>query len=141
MHRARGIAGVAIALRAAAAFAQGSAPETGPLPEHEGYPLYQRYCAECHGAGADGKGPRAAELEKPPPDLTRLSERLGAPLRLEALTRVIDGRRTLRAHGSPMPVWGEKLAADVPDPALREQGRIRLVQSLAEYLLAIQRAP
>ena len=34
--------------------------------------------------------------------------------------------------------WGEKLAADVPDWHAREEARIRLIQSLAEYLLSIQ---
>ncbi len=89
---------------------------------------------------ADGKGPRAAALDKPPPDLTRLGDPKGEQPRLDALTRSIDGRRTLRAHGTGgMPVWGEKLAEDVPDWHAREEARIRLIQSLAEYLLSIQR--
>ena len=85
-------------------------------------------------------GPRAPDLEKPPTDLTRLGEEKGEALRLDWLTRIIDGRRTLRAHGAgPMPVWGEKLAEDAPDWHTREEARIQLIQSLAEYILSIQR--
>ncbi len=115
------------------------AEERGRNPSHEGYPLYQRFCAACHGLRADGKGPRAVVTSPPPADLTRLAAAPGEAPRLDALTRVIDGRRTIRAHGEgPMPVWGEDLVADVPDPAMREQARIRLIQSLAEYVLSIQ---
>lgn len=114
----------------------------GLNPGHEGYPLYQRFCASCHGVRADGKGPRAMLVSPPPPDLTHLVAARGEAPHLDELTRVIDGRRTLRAHGEgPMPVWGEALVADVPDATMREQARIRLVQSLAEYLLSIQAPP
>lgn len=113
--------------------------ERGPNPDHEGYALYQRLCAECHGVRADGKGVRAPVLHPPPPDLRHLAASRGAPLRLDELTRVIDGRRTIRAHGEgPMPVWGKEIASGVEDPVMREQARIRLIQSLAEYILSIQ---
>ena len=131
---------IAALLLAAGAAAEEGAPATGLNPTHPGHPLYQHHCAECHGVFADGKGPRAAALDKPPPDLTRLGDPKGEQPRLDALTRSIDGRRTLRAHGTGgMPVWGEKLAEDVPDWRAREEARIRLIQSLAEYLLSIQR--
>lgn len=102
--------------------------------------LYRSLCAECHGEDARGDGPKAPKLEPAPPDLTRLADVDPALLRVEVLSRVIDGRRTVRAHGqSRMPVWGEQLAPGVADPVMREQARIRLVQSVAEYLLSIQR--
>ena len=107
---------IAALLLAAGAAADEAAPSTGLNPGHPGYPLYQRFCAECHRVRADGRGPRATALDEPPPDLTRLGEATGQPPRLDALTRIIDGRRTLRAHGTgPMPVWGEKLAGEVPE--------------------------
>ena len=97
---------IAALLLAAGAAGDEGVSATGLNPSHPGHSLYQRYCAECHGVFADGKGPRAPALEKPAPDLTRLGEAKGEAPRLEALTRVIDGRRTLRAHGTgPMPVW------------------------------------
>lgn len=143
------LAGVAAGARAAEAAAPGAtagppgggdAPhELGLRPDHEGYPLYQRYCAECHGVRADGHGPRASQLDPRPTDLTHLHAPDGGPPRLEALVQVIDGRRTIRAHGEgEMPVWGQDLVAREPDLELRERARARLVQSLATYLLAIQ---
>ena len=131
---------IAALLLAAGAAGDEGVPAAGLNPAHLGHPLYQRFCAECHGVLADGKGPRAPTLEKPPPDLTRLGEAKGEAPRLDALIRIIDGRRTLRAHGAGgVPAWGEKLAEDVPDWHAREEARIRLIQSLAEYLLSIQR--
>jgi cytochrome c5 len=115
----------------------GAPREVGPRPDHEGYPLYQRYCAECHGVRADGHGPRATLLDPRPPDLTHLHAADGGPPRLEALVHAIDGRRVIPAHGK-MPVWGRDLVAGEPDLELRERARARLVQSLATYLLAIQ---
>ena len=131
---------IAALMLAAGAVGDEAVPATGLNPAHLGHPLYQRFCGECHGVLADGKGRRAPALETPPPDLTRLGEAKGEAPRLDALIRVIDGRRTVRAHGAgPMPAWGEKLAEEVPDWRAREEARIRLIQSLAEYLLSIQR--
>jgi mono/diheme cytochrome c family protein len=128
-----------LALLAALPASAAEQPERGPNPGHEGYPLYQRFCASCHGVHADGRGPRAAAMSPPPADLRHLAAARGRALSLDEITRVIDGRRTVRAHGEgPMPVWGEELVADVPDPEMREKARIRLVQSLAEYVLSIQ---
>jgi mono/diheme cytochrome c family protein len=132
-------AALALALLAVPSVSAEEEKERGLNPSHEGYPLYQRLCASCHGLRADGKGPRAAVTDPPPADLTRLAAARGEAPRLDELTRIIDGRRTLRAHGEgPMPVWGEELVAGVADPAMREQARIRLIQSLAEYVLSIQ---
>lgn len=65
-------------------------------PRH-GEAMYVRYCASCDGKG---DGPAAA-LSPPPTDLTK------SDLSLAELMKVIDGRRTVRAHGTAaMPVWG-----------------------------------
>jgi mono/diheme cytochrome c family protein len=114
-------------------------PASGLNPGHVGYGLYQSLCSECHGVGAVGDGPRARFFDPRPVDLTRLTGLDGAPPRLEPLTRVIDGRRAIRAHEQDgMPVWGDRLVANESDLERRERARIRLVQTLAEYLLSIQ---
>jgi mono/diheme cytochrome c family protein len=119
--------------------AEEAVPASGLNPGHLGYGLYQSLCSECHGVAAVGNGQRATAFDPRPADLTRLKGPDGAPPRLEPLTRVIDGRRTIRAHEQDgMPVWGNRLVANEPDLERREQARIRLVQTLAEYLLSIQ---
>jgi mono/diheme cytochrome c family protein len=111
-------------------------------PEDPGASLYQALCAECHGADAKGDGPRAAVLEPRPADLTRLADRDEDLLRLEVLMRVIDGRRTVRAHGdSRMPIWGDRLAGGAPNATTGEPAKIMMEQSLAEYLLSLQPKP
>ena len=78
-------------------------------------------------------------MSTPPPDLTHLRGPTGGTVRVEDLVRVIDGRRTLRAHGDgEMPVWGWELLADLPDPETRERARLQMVYTLAEYVVAIQ---
>src|SRR5690349_16656706 len=97
--RSRTVPGVA--LLAAGVFVigvEGTRPDPTPAP---GESLYRRYCVACHGTSGRGDGPAAAGLCPPPSDLTR--SRSG----ISELMRQIDGRRTIRAHGSAaMPVWG-----------------------------------
>jgi len=134
------IALLSLVLAAALAATAEEAPEKGPNAGHEAYGLYQELCGRCHGVQADGNGPQAALLQPRPPDLTRLRGPDGAAIGREELMRVIDGRRTLRAHGAgEMPVWGWVLVPDEPDADLRERVRIQLVQSLADYIVSIQR--
>ena len=140
------IAGVLLLVAGALLLAGGTggedAPERGLNPEHPAYGMYRRFCADCHGLRADGQGPSAARLAKPPPDLTGLRARYGDRLRLDWLAHVIDGRRTIRAHERDgMPIWGEELVPDQPDFQMRERARHRLVHSLADYVMSIQREP
>lgn len=83
----------------------------------------------------------AALFQPPPPGLTRLARRGGVEPRRESLMLVIDGRRTARGHGERgMPVWGDRLLADAAASDLVEDARLRLIQTLADYLVSIQRA-
>ena len=100
----------------------------------DGEIVYRRYCAPCHGITGHGDGPAAAALTPRPPDLTRLTDDA------DALMRRIDGRETVRAHGSSrMPVWGKVFATGVSgdDPPER---RARLhVNAVARYVKSLQR--
>jgi mono/diheme cytochrome c family protein len=79
------------------------------VPQHA-EAAYRRYCASCHGIDGRGDGPAAASLVPPPTDLTR------SQLSLPELMKVIDGRRTVRAHGTAaMPVWGEAFEQALED--------------------------
>lgn len=88
---------LALALAAGPALAQDAA---------EGEQLYQHHCAVCHGIEATGSGPMASILTIQPTDLTRLAATAGGTFPLLRVVRRIDGRDTLVAHGSPMPVFG-----------------------------------
>ena len=77
--------------------------------------FYRATCATCHEPGST---PQA-------PDLTQLAAMNGGRFPMAEVTGIIDGRSQLRAHGSPMPVWG----AILTPPEIRD---------LAAYLASIQ---
>ncbi len=90
--------GIAVAI-AAAAHAQG--PELG---KNE----FMNSCASCHGTAGKGDGPVISSLIKPPPDLTKLSEKNGGVFPFSRIYEVIDGTIPVMTHGTrDMPVWGQ----------------------------------
>jgi mono/diheme cytochrome c family protein len=104
--------------------------------------LYERHCASCHGPEGRGDGPAAEALAPRPSDLTRLQARLGGAYSLDQIMRAIDGRRTVRAHGtSAMPVWGQLFEESLKDEPYTRRVTLLHVQALAEYLYALQASP
>ena len=91
--------------------------------------LYRRHCAACHGVDGRGDGPASGGLCPPPSDLTRLESS-------EAdLMRQIDGRRTIRAHGTAaMPVWGEVFEQSLIREPHKRRTTLLMVQSLAAHV-------
>jgi len=87
---------------------------------------YLALCAACHGRPAAGGGVAGLDPDGPAPDLTRLAAVNGGAYPTDRVIDIIDGRRQVRAHGSPMPVWGNRLSEE----------RILL---LTDYLATIQR--
>jgi hypothetical protein len=68
---------------------------------------YLSSCANCHGEDAKGKGPFAARLKTPPPDLTTLAKKNNGVFPVTAVYRSIDGRTLVQSHEiREMPVWG-----------------------------------
>jgi len=121
-------------LRAAVGLAAGAAEDAT-----EGRVLYTRYCGACHGVRADGNGPIASVLHRPPTDLRHLGGRYGTPLASDEIARFVDGRTAVTAHGPrEMPVWGERFAA----PEAEETGRASTtdvrIRRIVEYLRTIQ---
>jgi mono/diheme cytochrome c family protein len=125
------VALVAFTLSAAAALAQ-------DLGEEE----YMQACAACHGETGIGDGPLAGLMTVSVPDLTQLSARNDGVFPMLSVIQVIDGRNGVRAHGYPMPVWGDRFKAEaMPDAGkygaeLIVRGRIL---SIAYFLEAIQK--
>lgn len=101
--------------------------------------LFLRYCASCHGATGHGDGPVASELRKRPPDLASLARRNGGKFDERALVAIVDGRRSIPAHGSrSMPVWGDVFDAELEGaPHARRQTLLRSV-ALVDWLRSIQ---
>lgn len=75
---------------------------------------YMAACAGCHGETGKGTGPIAELIEIETPDLTTIRQRMemgenAFPYRNTLM--LIDGRNGLRAHGSEMPVWGDRYSS------------------------------
>jgi mono/diheme cytochrome c family protein len=100
--------------------------------------LFTTYCATCHGERAKGDGPLAANLRKPPADLTLLARRNGGIFSAEMVARIIDGRKPLSGHGGgDMPVWGDAFGrtADGADTTPDK------IAALVDYLRSVQQRP
>jgi mono/diheme cytochrome c family protein len=98
-----------------------------------GQVLYGRYCAACHGIAGRGDGPAASALRPLPTDLTRLDSTSGE------LMRQIDGRRTVRAHGSAeMPVWGVVFEQSRIGEPHRRRTALLQVQAIADYVRSLR---
>src|SRR3954447_8844636 len=92
-----------------------SAQTTGPrvppvvIDSLAGRDLFDFYCATCHGRDAKGKGPAAAALAVPPPDVTRLARDNGGAFPHHRVKMFVThgGQVPAPSHGtSDMPVWG-----------------------------------
>ena len=120
---------LAIVLTAALAGAAADATAAG-----EGANLYATLCASCHGISGRGDGPAAPALTPPPTDLTK------SELKVPELMRIIDGRRTVRAHGdAAMPVWGHVFQDAMEGSGREHRDSLRQVQMLAEYVLSLEK--
>ena len=70
---------------------------------------YQVSCATCHGKGARGDGPVAAQLKVKPADLTQLASNNHGAFPFLKVFETIDGRTRVKGHGTrEMPVWGDR---------------------------------
>lgn len=136
---------VAIVLFAATILFSQTAKKANPQPRAEnaqlvasvkGPDLFRAYCASCHGATGQGKGPVAAALKDEVPDLTLISLRNGGKFPTARVRTIIAGDDAISAHGSrKMPVWGPVFHQVEQD---QDWGNVRL-ENLAKYLESIQK--
>ena len=95
---------------------------------------YESNCAACHGQNGKGDGPVSVELRTKPSDLTLIAKRNGGVFPADVLYRIIDGRRTIRAHGTyEMPVWGFVFQRSDPEDVARNR-----ILTIIAYLKSIQ---
>lgn len=85
------------------------APNTDNKQNFDAAGLYRSSCAPCHGPSGEGGGPKAASLKTGVPALNNLADRYSSGYFPERfLIEVIDGRKSLAAHGArEMPIWGK----------------------------------
>jgi hypothetical protein len=101
------------------------------------------YCANCHGEGGRGDGPKVFGLSGTPPDLTRLTKRNGGVFPRERLRAIIDGREALKNHGDrEMPVWGVWFKMEAEEDlggAEGDEGTVqRRIMALIDFLQTLQ---
>ncbi len=115
-----------------------------PKTVDEGKQAYEAQCAVCHGMDAKGNGPYTASLKIPAPDLTTLAKKNGGVFPVERVTKVIDGRTEIGAHGSrDMPIWGGRFAVNAAehfvDVPYDQEAYIRSqILALIDYLDRLQ---
>lgn len=108
-----------------------------------GLDSYQAHCAVCHGSTGVGDGEFADVLTVKPADLTLLASKNNGVFPFLNVLRTIDGRTTLRAHGSSvMPIWGDVFKSEVGESAgpFGSEVLVRAkVVALVDYLETLQK--
>ena len=102
---------------------------------------FNNACAACHGVSADGHGPITDLLKDPAADLTMLKQKNGGVFPFDLVFRTVDGRNDMRAHGSDMPVWGDRFKAETADqggPA-SEINTLGRIAAIVYYLDSLQK--
>jgi len=118
------------------ALAQTDSGKTSDASVASGRGLYVAYCASCHGKDGKGKGPAAASLKTPPPDLTALAQRSDGKFPKAHVSEIISGEAAMSAHGSrEMPVWGPFFLAL---SGTKEKAAKSRVEELTSYIESIQ---
>jgi mono/diheme cytochrome c family protein len=139
----KGFIGPAALLAALAMTGMGGAQTGDAVPPRTiaGAEEYTRACASCHGLTGRGDGPLAEFMSVPVPDVTQIRAAHDGVFPMLEVIHLIDGRTGLRGHGGPMPIWGDRFAAD-PATARGDVGTEIMVRgrilALATYLEAIQ---
>lgn len=105
-----------------------------------GRELFHGYCTSCHGEKGEGDGPIAEYLKVAPADLTRISENNDGEFPFDRVTKRIDGRDKVPAHGSSeMPIWGDAFQK-AEGGGGADEVRQKVV-ALTQYLRSIQTPP
>ena len=125
-----------------AGFAPAMADDTGSNAAISGEADYRMYCAECHGDGGKGDGPKSFALAKPVTDLTKLTRKYGS-FPTDKLMQTVDGRNPLEGHmDREMPLWGTWFKMEAGEDlggAEGDEATIgRRIANLVSYLEGIQ---
>ncbi len=109
--------------------------------DEAGHDEFMANCAVCHGEYGKGQGELADLLTIEMPDLTGIAARHDGSFPMLDVIHIIDGRSGMRAHGTNMPLWGERFTAPVAEasgPYAAEIAARGRILSIAYYLESIQ---
>jgi mono/diheme cytochrome c family protein len=102
---------------------------------------YLAACAACHGENADGNGPIASMFKVRVPDLRTIAASNNGTFPTSEIIKIVDGRTAVRAHGNPMPLFGQRyqneLTGEISGLAAGQVARARVLE-LVYYLESIQ---
>jgi mono/diheme cytochrome c family protein len=125
-----GLAGVAVLALAGAAGAAGEAEMAKRT--------YVQYCGACHGADGKGDGIAGTFMRPKPIDLTQIAKQNHGKFPFEKVMHTIDGRETVRAHGTrDMPVWGEIFDAEAVPATARGEVQAKIM-AITTHVQSIQ---
>jgi len=139
MLRACGV-GVLLAVASASPVASQDKPAAeAAAAAKRGAPIFQTFCAPCHGASAGGDGPMADSLRFAPADLRTIARRSGGRFPAEKVAKMIDGREQVKGHGgTDMPIWGD--AFKNTREGFDERRVKERIADLVQYLATLQTA-
>lgn len=126
------LASMLVSSGVSAAFAQSS---------EDGKSQYMVACAVCHGESAKGDGAFASMMNTTVPGLTKLAANNDGVFPWLNVFLIVDGRNGARAHGGPMPIWGDRFSSTAQEEfgmygaEVVTRGRIAV---LVDYLESIQ---
>ena len=101
--------------------------------------VYLKYCGACHGSEGKGDGIVSQLMRPGPTDLTQIAKQHGGEFPTLGIMQVIDGRKSVRAHGDPdMPVWGELLRSPAGGVVGKEPPARSTVMQITDYLRSVQ---
>lgn len=97
--------------------------------------LYRMFCAACHGDDGKGKGPTAATLRQPVPDLTVLTRNAGGVFPRERVVKAVETGGLSAAHEpGGMPTWSEVFARLEPKQGTAQ----KRIQALVDHVESLQ---
>jgi mono/diheme cytochrome c family protein len=74
---------------------------------------YLNSCGACHGADGKAQTQIIDILKVAAPDLSQLAKKNGGVFPLARVYETIDGRLSIKAHGSrEMPIWGQRYSVE-----------------------------
>ncbi len=109
--------------------------------ETAGQEEYEVACAICHGESGKGNGAFAPLLNIEVPGLTGLSAGNDGVFPFLDTFMMIDGRTQIGAHGTAMPIWGERFTTSAAENYGPYGGEVVVrgrILSLVYYLESIQ---